>query len=221
MNMPQSVQNQKPEIKKSHALPIFSQDLPAAAAKAVKNIPLRIATSGASLKKEEGRLKQLAELPDSVALRTLANQIKSHMLDHHDAYIQQFADNVRKNGGHVHFAATAEEANQHFIDIARANNCKLIVKSKSMATEETELNLALEAAGLIPVETDLGELIVQLAHDRPSHIVMPIMHLKAKQVGEVFAKFFNVPYTDDPPTLAEIARVYLRDRFNQADMGVS
>ena len=73
--------------------------------------------------------------------------------------------------------------------------------------------LALTAAGLIPVETDLGELIVQIASDHPSHIVMPVMHMRRKQIGELFAKFFNRPFTDEPQALAEMARVYLRQRF--------
>lgn len=207
--------------EKSDVLPVFHRDFHGAAVAATGNMPLRIATAGAALKKDEGRRKLLGELPDAQALRTLAGKIKSHMLEHIDEYLEQFAENVRQRGGQVHFAATAAEAHQHFVDIARANQCQLIVKSKSMASEEIELNRALEAAALTPVETDLGELIVQLSHDRPSHLVMPVMHLKARQVGEIFAKFFHVPFTEDPPTLAELARVYLRDRFRRADMGVS
>jgi L-lactate dehydrogenase complex protein LldF len=225
MNLPptamQSVQAPPEDAKTAHRLPVFHHDFHEQARQATRNIPLRIATVGAATKKDEGRRMQWGELPDAEGLRTLARQIKSQVLDHLDFYLEQFAGNVRKNGGQVHFAATAAEAHQHFIAIARANNCQLIVKSKSMVSEEIELNKALEAAGLTPVETDLGELIVQLAHDRPSHLVMPVMHMKAKQIGEVFAEFFHVPFTDDPPTLAEMARVYLRERFHRADMGVS
>ena len=144
-----------------------------------------------------------------------------HPRSHFDDYLEQFEANIIKNGGHVHYASNAEEANAFVVQIANQTNSKLVVKSKSMVSEETELNHALIAAGIETVETDLGELIVQVANDHPSHLVYPIVHMRAKQIGEVFAKFFNAPFTDDPQTLAEMARVYLRDRFNKADMGVS
>ncbi len=213
--------NSKLETGHSFPLPIFHVDFRAAAAAATANEPLRLATTGAALKKDEGRRKLLAELPNPDAPRALARDIKAHTLDHLHDYVAQFAENVRRAGGTVHFAATAAEANQQIIAIAQQNHCQLIVKAKSMATEETQLNTALLAAGLTPIETDLGELIVQLAEDRPSHLVMPVIHMKARQIGEIFAKFFHVPFTEDPPRLAEMARVFLRDRFNQADMGVS
>ena len=162
-------------------LPVFHADFKQRAAAATANQPLRLATVGASIKKDEGRRKLLSELPDADGLRALAGQIKAHLLDHHEHYIQQFAENCRRAGGTVHFAATAADANQAVINIAKANNCRLLVKSKSMATEETQLNVALEAAGLTPIETDLGELIVQLAQDRPSHLVMPVIHMKDRK----------------------------------------
>ena len=204
------------------ALPVFNDDFKAAAHETAIDELLHGAMENACVKKEDGRRELLAdELPDANGLRALAGRIKAHALDHLDYYLEQLEANITKNGGHVHYAATAEEANALIVDIARQHACKLIVKSKSMVSEETELNHALIDAGLEPVETDLGELIVQISHDRPSHLLMPIIHMRAKQVGEVFAKFFNVPFTDDPQALAEMARVYLRDRFNKADMGVS
>jgi L-lactate dehydrogenase complex protein LldF len=207
--------------KSKYALPVFHENFAKAAAAASGNDVLRAVTTSAALKKDGGRKKILAELPDAEGLRALAKQIKSHVLDNFDYYLAQFADKVRAAGGVVHFAATAAEANQKVVNIARENNCRVIVKVKSMATEETQLNAALSAAGMTPIETDLGEFIVQLAEDRPSHLIMPVMHMNRQQIGKLFAKFFGVPYTDDPPTLAEMARVYLRDRFNVADMGVS
>jgi L-lactate dehydrogenase complex protein LldF len=209
-------------VDTSFPLPVFDRNFHAAAARSVADGRLRSATSNACVKKDEGRQMRLStELRDADALRELAARIKEHTLEHLPHYLEVLAENVRQNGGMVHFAKTAAEANALIVEIAKNNACRLIVKSKSMATEETRLNDALEAAGLTPVETDLGELIVQLAQDRPSHLVMPIMHMRAKQVGEVFAKFFNVPFTEDPPQLAELARRYLREKFNQADMGIS
>jgi L-lactate dehydrogenase complex protein LldF len=204
------------------ALPVFNEDFVAASKSAAVDAVLHGAMENACVKKDYGRREYLArELPDPNGLRALAGKIKAHTLDHLDYYLEQFEANVAKNGGKVHFAATAEEANSLIVEIAKKNDCKLIVKSKSMVSEETELNHALMAADLTPVETDLGELIVQIANDHPSHLVMPVIHMRAKQIGEVFAKFFNVPFTEDPQTLAEMARVYLRGRFLQADMGIS
>lgn len=211
-----------PHHPRNLALPVFNEDFKAAAKRASVDPVLHGAMENACVKKDYGRRDYLLrELPDPDGLRALAGRIKAHTLDHLDYYLERLEANVRKNGGQVHYAATGEEANALIVEIAKKNACKLVVKSKSMVSEETELNHALIDAGLVPVETDLGELIVQIANDHPSHLVMPIIHMRAKQIGEVFAKFFNVPFTEDPQTLAEMARVYLRNRFNQADMGIS
>src|SRR4051812_14394202 len=148
------------------ALPVFHDDFRAAAKAAVVDEPLRYAVERACVQKDMGRRELLpAELPDVDGLKRLAGRIKAHTLEHLDFYVEQLEANIQKAGGRVHFAATAEEANSMIVRIAQENACKLIVKSKSMVSEETELNHALEAAGLVPVETDLGELIVQLAND--------------------------------------------------------
>jgi L-lactate dehydrogenase complex protein LldF len=209
------------EAPRGLALPVFNENFKAAAKLAAVDELLHGAMENACVKKDYGRRELLKDLPDPNGLRALAGRIKAHTLDHLDYYLEQMEANVIKNGGQVHWAATAEEANELIVEIARRNNCKLVVKSKSMVSEETELNHALIHAGLEPVETDLGELIVQVSNDHPSHLVMPIIHMRRKQIGEVFAKFFNVPFTDDPQALAEMARVYLRNRFNQADLGIS
>ncbi len=225
MNAPSAPpENHKSKLnnQKSFALPVFSHDFLGDARRAAANESLHAATENSCVKKDSGRRALLPrDLPDADGLRALAGQIKAHTLDHLDFYLEQLEASIIKNGGHVHFAATAEEANALIVQIAQENQCKLIVKSKSMVSEETELNRALLAAALTPVETDLGELIVQIAGDHPSHIVMPVMHLRRKQIGEIFAKFFNVPFTENPQQLAEMARVYLRDTFNKADMGIS
>ncbi|HEY4330144.1 MAG TPA: LutB/LldF family L-lactate oxidation iron-sulfur protein [Phycisphaerae bacterium] len=204
-----------------HSLPVFSTDFQKDARKASANVPLRTATTDACISKDDGRRRLMGDLADPQALRELASKIKAHTIEHLGHYLTELARNVEGHGGVVHFARTGAEANQVIAEIARQNGCKTIVKSKSMATEETQLNHALEAAGLMPIETDLGELIVQLAEDRPSHLIMPVIHMKAKAIGEVFAKFFKVPFTEDPPELAELARRYLREHFRNADMGVS
>lgn len=206
---------------KTTPLPVFVPDFMKSSHEAVGNLELLSTIEDAVVKKDYGRRRELLDLPDADALRQQASEIKRHTLAHLDYYLEQLEANITKAGGHVHFAATSEEANALIVEIAKRTNAKLVVKSKSMVSEETELNHALTAAGIEPLETDLGELIIQLDSDHPSHLVMPIIHKRAKDVGKTFEKFFNVPYTEDPQTLAELARVYLRERFNQADMGVS
>jgi L-lactate dehydrogenase complex protein LldF len=143
------------------------------------------------------------------ALRTLA------------AHLEQFESRLIANGAHVHWAETPEDANRLVVEIAARTGVKRIVKSKSMVTEETHLNDALERAGLTVVETDLGEYIVQLGNDRPSHIIAPIIHLTRQDVGQLMHRRLNVPYTDDAKALAGLARIRLREEFLTADMGLS
>jgi L-lactate dehydrogenase complex protein LldF len=121
----------------------------------------------------------------------------------------------------VHWADTADAANRIVIDIAAAHDVKRVAKAKSMVSEEIHLNDALERAGLDVVETDLGEYIIQLANDRPSHIVAPIIHMTRADVGRVMHERIHTPLTDDPATLGRYARERLRDVFLAADMGVT
>ncbi len=155
------------------------------------------------------------------AMRVLSGQIKQHTLDHLYHYIEQFADRAAAAGAQVHFAATGEQANAICADIARQNGCRLCVKSKSMVTEETHLLPALEAAGCQVVETDLGEFIIQLDNDAPSHIVAPMMHKNRQSVGRAFERELGVPYTETPEELTQIANRYLRDKYRHADLGIS
>ena len=129
--------------------------------------------------------------------------------------------NVRKNGGIVHFAADGAEAKKIIIEIAARANCKSCIKSKSMVSEEIDLVPALEAAGIEVVETDLGEFIVQISHDRPSHLVAPIVHKDRASIAKLFSEHFGTPYNDDPQALTMQARVYLRDKFRRADFGMT
>jgi len=169
----------------------------------------------------EKRAAAVDAYPAMDAMRDRVREIRLHTLAHLDAYLADFADSVEAAGGHVFFAADADEANAYILGVAEAAGAELVVKSKSMVTEEIELNGALEAGGLTVVETDLGEFIVQLSGDRPSHIVAPVLHWTKEQVGHLFADQLGVPYTDEPTELNQIARTHLRRIFLRADMGIS
>ncbi|NNF42875.1 MAG: iron-sulfur cluster-binding protein [Phycisphaerales bacterium] len=155
------------------------------------------------------------------AVRTLAGQIKQHTLDHLDHYVGQFADAATAAGVHVHFAADGPAANEICLAIARRRGCRRCVKSKSMVTEETKLVPALQAAGIEAVETDLGEFIIQLDDDAPSHIVAPMIHKDRRAVGRAFEREIGAPYTEDPAELTAIARAHMRVQYQRADLGVS
>jgi len=155
------------------------------------------------------------------AIRRLAGDIKQHTLDNLDYYLDQFVDVATAAGVQVHFAADSAQANAICVEIARQNDCKLCVKSKSMVTEETRLLPELEASGCQTIETDLGEFIIQLDDDAPSHIVSPMIHKDRTDVARAFKRELDAPYTEDPTELTKIARRYLRDKFRRADLGIS
>ncbi len=153
--------------------------------------------------------------------RQLAADIKQHTLDHLDYYIEQFIDSAAKAGTVVHFAKDAEEANAICLEIAEREKCKTCVKSKSMVTEETHLLPLLEERGIKTYETDLGEFIIQLDNDAPSHIVTPMIHKDRVAVAKAFQRELGAEYTEDPQKLCMIAREYLRDKYQIADLGIS
>jgi L-lactate dehydrogenase complex protein LldF len=165
----------------------------------------------------------LGRLPASDDWRDHARRIRAHTLANLDRYLDQFADAVEARGGHVHYAATAADAIAYVRNLAAARDVRLAVKSKSMVTEEIHLNEHLEAAGVRVVETDLGEYIVQLAHDRPSHIVMPIMHMTRHHVADLFRRTIGATDEDvaDIASMTQLARRVLREEFVNADMGIS
>jgi len=167
------------------------------------------------------RREAFAEFPEGEALRDRAREIKEATLQRLDHYLDLLIDNVERHGGHVHYATTSEEARRIVLDIARRTGARTAVKSKSMATEEIHLNDALEAAGVTPIETDLGEYIIQLAHERPSHIIAPAIHKTKGQVAELFARELKRETVPDPEVLTRIAREELREKFLQADLGIS
>jgi len=166
-------------------------------------------------------LDQVFSDPD--AARRAAAETKAYVLDNLKVLLLELEQNCTKNGIQVHWAKDAESANRQIIEICRlaAPRGGTIAKAKSMATEEIHLNKYLEEAGYAPVETDLGEFVVQIDHDTPSHIVTPIIHKSRKQVAQSFEREHLGPYTEVPEDLAKQARNYLRSKFREAKIGIS
>ena len=160
-------------------------------------------------------------LPDYQDLRTLANQIKQHTIENLDYYLEQLESNVVAHGGRVVFCRDGQEVADFVLGLARERNAKMIVKSKSMTTEEIHLNERLEHHHLEAVETDLGEYILQLAQQRPYHIVAPALHMTRYDVAEVFTTALGVAKEVEPENQAKIARSVLREKFLEADIGVT
>lgn len=188
---------------------------------AAGNEQLKASINNAVLRQHTARQSRMLELPDSDKLRSLAGDIKQHALDYLDYYLEQLVNNVRKNGGHVHFAADADEARRVILQIAKDADCTRVIKSKSMVSEEVNLAQVMELAGLDVVETDLGEFIVQIDHDKPSHLVAPIVHKNKASIAKLFSDYFGTPYNDDPNALCNQAREYLRDKFRKSDFGMT
>lgn len=166
------------------------------------------------------RSQALAGFPPIDSMRDRAREIRLHTVAHLGHYLSRFAASVEAVGGEVHVASGAADACRLISDLIVGAG-SLVVKSKSMLTEEIELNKWLEGAGHRVVETDLGEFIAQLAGEAPSHIIAPVMHLNRRQIGELFADRLDVSYTDDPIALNDIARNRLRETFLAADVGIS
>jgi L-lactate dehydrogenase complex protein LldF len=184
---------------------------------------LQVALDGNARRRTEGRLKAFTSLPDHRARKQRAHAIKVGVIADLDQVLERFIAHVKANGIQVHRAADGEEAIRIFLEIAARGNARLAVKSKSMISEEIHFNHAVEASGLgmRVVETDLGEYIVQLRGERPSHILTPAVHLRREQVGQLFHEKLGVPYTEDIPEMVATARRVLREIFLQAEIGVS
>lgn len=165
---------------------------------------------------------QTKKVPEWEALRELGSKIKANVLSDLDTYLIQFEKNAIKNGAEVHWAKDAEEHNEIILHILQANGVKKLVKSKSMLTEECHLNPFLIENGIDVVDTDLGERIVQLRDEAPSHIVLPAIHLKKEDVGDTFHKFLGSDKgAKDPKYLTEVARKHLREKFLSADAALT
>jgi L-lactate dehydrogenase complex protein LldF len=168
------------------------------------------------------RTAVVAELPDWEDLRESARQIKSHVLRHLDSYLEAFERNCQRAGGHVHWALDADDANRLVIDIIRRHGQSEVIKVKTMTSDETQLNAALERAGITPYETDLADLIVQLGRDRPSHIVVPALHKNRREIRALFMERMQLAELgDDPAALTQAARAFLREKFLRVPVGFS
>ncbi len=165
------------------------------------------------------------KLPEFEALRDSARDIKNHTLQHLDLYLEAYERKVQDSGGHVHFARDADEARDIILTICRAAGAKTVTKGKSMISEEIGINAHLESAGIAPVETDLGEYIIQLRGELPSHIIAPAVHVNATQVEQDFRRVHthldSKRDLSEPVQLLGEARAVLRDRFLAADVGIT
>lgn len=169
--------------------------------------------------------KRATQFPDPIAfeeLRTLGEQIRKYSLSNLPSLLVQLELNLTRNGIHVHWAETPEEACRLIVDITKQAGGELVVKGKSMVSEEIELNHALEAAGIGALESDMGEYIVQLAGEKPSHIIMPAIHKTKEEIARLLAeKVPGVDYTDSVDELIQIGRRVLRDKFRDTKVGLS
>jgi L-lactate dehydrogenase complex protein LldF len=194
--------------------------------KATAGVKLRNANLQAALKRLQGnfvrgRADRVAELGNYEEIRSAAAAIRDRALANLDLYLEEFERNATARGAAVHWAGTREDVNRIVLEIARSHGVKKAVKSKSMVTEECALNDALEAAGVEVVETDLGEYILQLAKEPPSHIVAPVVHKTRDEVSDLFEEKHGTPRKTDIAELTREARERLRGHFITADMGIT
>lgn len=167
------------------------------------------------------RKEALASLGNPQELRLRAHEVRADVIEHLDEYLEQFTKQATKNGIQVHYAADASQAVKLVLELAAQQGAKLVAKSKTMVSEEIELNHALEKANLRVIETDLGEYIVQLRGETPSHIITPAVHLRRQDVGRLFEEKLGLPYTEDISLMTNVARRTLRQVFLEADIGIS
>lgn len=192
---------------------------------------LQAALDANAQRRVQARINAFESIPDWRERRQRAHAVRADVIEHLDSYLDQFTTKLTENGFIVHRAKDAAEANQIALGIIKnsprkddgrdSSDSRLIAKAKSMVTEEIHFNRTIEEAGHRVVETDLGEYIIQLRGERPSHIITPAAHLRRNNVGELFHEKLGIPYTEDIPTLTNTARKELRDVFLTADVGVS
>ncbi|MCC9077146.1 LutB/LldF family L-lactate oxidation iron-sulfur protein [Litorilinea aerophila] len=187
---------------------------------ALQNLHLKTALSRSTVRLSSARVAAMTAV-DGQRLRDQTRQMKEYVLRNLPDLLEELERNITANGGHVHWARDASEAQAIVLEIARQANVQKVVKSKSMVTEEIHLNQALEEAGLKVVETDLGEYIIQLAGEPPSHIVAPVVHKRLEDISAVFQEKLDMPPTLDPEQMCAIARARLRQEFLTAEMGIS
>ncbi len=188
---------------------------------ALENNVLQGALKAATTTFIERRRDAITSVSDWEALRQRARRVKEHTINNLDYYLEQLVEKVQSHGGKVFLARTGDDVSRYIIDLARARGVKSVVKSKSMATEEIELNHALEAADVRPVETDLGEYIIQLAHEKPSHIIVPAIHKTRGQISDLFEEKLREGRPSEVAEITAMARKRLRNEFLSAGMGIT
>jgi L-lactate dehydrogenase complex protein LldF len=188
---------------------------------AVANAGLSRLLDQATDRLNERRAASVAAVPDWQGLRARARRIKEEALADLDRLLAEFERQVTARGGRVHHAATAADACRIVRDIARASGATTAVKGKSMVSEEVHLNAALAEAGVRAIESDLGEFIVQIAGETPSHIIAPALHKSRGEISRLFADKLGIPLTDDLEVLTRAARARLRAEFAAAGLGLS
>jgi L-lactate dehydrogenase complex protein LldF len=190
---------------------------------ALANANLQLSIYKATGRLKDGRSESVSEdrLPEYQELRTHANAIKAHTIAHLDHYLEEFESNVIAHGGKVVYAKDGTEVADFVLGLAKERGARLIVKSKSMTSEEIDLNERIEHHGLEAVETDLGEYIIQLAHQRPFHIIAPALNMTRNDVARIFERELKIPNETEPERQAGIARGVLRQKFLDADIGIS
>ena len=201
-----------------------AEPFPDAARRALGNSQLRRNLGRATATIRAKRAAVVGELPDWEELRAAGSAIKAHTMAHLDRYLEQLESQVTARGGVVHWARDAIEANHIVVDLVRATGATEAVKVKSIVTDEIGLNEALAQAGIRARETDLAELIVQLGHDRPSHILVPAIHRNRAEIRDIFLREMgdvDPGLTDSPAALTEAARLHLRRAFLSAKVGIS
>ncbi len=203
--------------------PALPYDMKPRAVRAAGDVRLQQFVGSATRSKDSGRRSTCRETFGERydELRKRAGAIKQETLDHLDVYLERYIENAERHGVRVHYARDGAQANEICLAIGRSRGCRVCVKAKSMVTEETGLVPALQAAGIETVETDLGEFILQLDGDAPSHIVTPMIHKDRTAVGRAFTRELGTAYSEDPGELTRIAREHMRELFRKADLGIS
>ena len=192
-----------------------------AARVALKDEKIQASLDGLYKGFHQARIVAAQGTPDWEEMRERGRAIKAHTLDNLDYYLELLESNVAKAGGRVFFARDADAANGYVIDLARSRGVKIAIKSKSMVSEEMGLNDRLEDAGIEPVETDLGEYIIQLADETPFHIIAPAIHKSKEDVSELFHEKLQTPRYTEISEMTREARNQLREKFINADMGIT
>ncbi len=188
---------------------------------ALKDIQLQTALDRGTTRAVNGRLAAMAETSDPQALRANARAARMRALERLPELLEQLERRVIEHGGQVIWARDGAEANARILELCRAHNVRRISKGKSMVTEESALNHALEAAGIEINESDLGEYIIQLAHEKPSHIVFPMLHKTKEATSDLLSKKLGMTPTDDPEAMTRFVRGVMRAKYVEADMGIS